>query len=125
MPKSEEVRSIYKLLDDGDVDGVLALLAPDAKIFIPGSTRVSGDHEGDARRRALADVASVSGGVRRALLDCKENEHGIDVTMHDYVGPESDQHGYHAIHQFEIRDGKLAYWWWYPHEYDEFERAWG
>lgn len=121
MSAIEAVRAVYARLDDFDPAGVLSLLAPEAKIFIPGTTAISGDHEGHDRLRVLMRMAGVVPAIRRDLLDFKEGPGGVGVTVHDYVG----DHGYHAVHDWEVRDGALAYWWWYVHEYEEFEAAWG
>lgn len=120
MNPGERVRAVYRCLDEFDPAGVLALLAPEAKIFIPGATTISGDHEGDERMRVLERMAGFVPAVRRDLLDFKEGPGGFAVVVHDYIG----EHGYHAVHDWEVRDGQLAYWWWYVHEYDEFEAAW-
>lgn len=112
------IRGAYAKLDRGEIDGLLQLFTDDAKFFVPGSTRISGDHARDAIGPVLDTIAKA--GVKRDLLDFLTSEYSVAVVVHEYVG----EFDYHAIHVWDIKDGKVPYLWIYPHEYDNFERAW-
>lgn len=119
------VRKAYQQLDAWDVDGMLDAFAENAKFFVPGQTRISGDHD-------RADIAGVlermrdlaAEGFRSKLLGVVPSESGALAILHQYVTRGGEEYNYHSIHDWDIREGKVAYWWIYVHEYDAFAKAW-
>lgn len=125
MTSEALVREAYARLDRSDVDGLMDMLASDARFFVPGGTRISGDHLRDAVPGVLRTAEEIAGGtLKRELLDFLTSESSVAVVLHEYVTRDGAQIAYHAIHVWDVKDGKFAYWWVYPHEYDQFERAW-
>lgn len=125
MDFEEMIRGAYTRLEEWDVDALLEIFAPDAKFFVPGRTRISGDHERDAIPRVLETMREVSaGGFRSKLLDVVRSSSGALAVLHQYVTRDGEEFGYHTIHDWDVRDGKVAYWWIYVHEYDAFAKAW-
>lgn len=125
MDYEKMVREAYEHLERWDVERLLEGFAPDAKFFVPGQTRISGDH----RREAIADAlktmrALTTEGFRRKLLGVVPSSSGALAILHEYVTREGEEYGYHTIHDWDVRDGKVTYWWIYVHEYDAFARAW-
>jgi ketosteroid isomerase-like protein len=116
------VRGAYSRLDRADVSGLLELFTDDAKFFVPGSTRISGDHQRTEIAGVLEDIAKTS--VKRDLLDFLTSEYSVAVVVHEYVTRDGAEVDYHAIHVWDIKDGRVPYLWIYPHEYDQFELAW-
>lgn len=125
MDNAELARRAYECLERWDVDGLLELFSADSKFFVPGNTKISGDHE----RAHIADVLTTmreiaSGGLRRDILGVVTSSSGALVVVHEYVTRDGEDFSYHTIHDWDVREGKVAYWWMYLHEYDAFERAW-
>jgi ketosteroid isomerase-like protein len=102
------IRGAYALLDRSDVAGLLTFFTDDAKFFVPGTTRISEDHPRDTIGGVLETIANTN--VKRDLLDFLTSEYSVAVVVHEYV--------------WDVKDGKIPYLWFYPHEYDRFERAW-
>ena len=94
----------------------------DAKFFVPGTTRISEDHPRDTIGGVLETIANTN--VKRDLLDFLTSEYSVAVVVHEYVTRADEEFDYHAIHVWDVKDGKIPYLWFYPHEYDRFERAW-
>jgi ketosteroid isomerase-like protein len=116
-----DVDAAYERLGRWDTDSLLELFADDAKFFVPGTTRISGDHDRAAIPGVLDTMREIAGqGFRRDILGVTPSESGALVVLHEYV----NDLNYHCIHDWDVRDGKVAYWWIYVHEYEAFERAW-
>lgn len=125
MDFEKMARDAYSSLSRGDVDAVLQLFADDAKFFVPGATRISGDHERDRIPDVLATMQEISSeGFRRDVLAVVASPSGAMAVLHEYVTRGGQEFNYHSIHDWDVRNGKVAYWWVYVHEYDQFERAW-
>jgi hypothetical protein len=88
-------------------------------------TKISGDHARDAIPEVLATMRDLSaGGFRRDVLAVVPTPSGAMAVLHDYVTRDGREFSYHSVHDWDVRNGKVAYWWVYVHEYDQFERAW-
>lgn len=125
MDYERMVRQSYDQLERWDVEGLLEAFGPDAKFFVPGKTRISGDHGREAIAGVLATMrALTTDGFRSQLLDVVPSSSGALAILHQYVTREGEEHSYHTIHDWDIRDGKVAHWWIYVHEYESFARAW-
>lgn len=122
MSSESLVRGAYARLDRSDVDGLLPLFTEDAKFFVPGSTRISGDHPREAIGAVLETIANAN--VKRDLLDFLTSDYSVVVVVHEYVTRGDEEIDYHAIHVWDVKDGRVPYLWIYPHEYDRFQRAW-
>ena len=123
--REQLVREAYARHGGGDLAGFLELFARDAKFFVPGTTRISGDHPREKLRDVLTIADEIAAGtLRRDLLDFLVSEHSVAVVLHDHLTRDGKTVDYHAIHVWDIADGRFTYWWIYPHEYDRFERAW-
>ncbi|MGH7856088.1 MAG: nuclear transport factor 2 family protein [Candidatus Binatia bacterium] len=112
------IRGAYAKLDRSEIASLLQLFTDDAKFFVPGATPISGDHPRGAIGGVLEQIAQAN--VKRDLLDFLISDHSVAVVVHEYVGDVD----YHAIHVWDLKDGKVPYLWFYVHEYDRFERAW-
>jgi ketosteroid isomerase-like protein len=125
MDMEAMVRDAYERLGRWDSEALLEFFSDDAKFFVPGGTRVSGDHGRDDIAPTLATMREIaSEGFRRDVLAVAPTSAGAMVVVHDYVTRNGEEIGYHSVHDWDVRDGKVAYWWIYVHEYDAFERAW-
>jgi ketosteroid isomerase-like protein len=125
MDFEKVVREAYESLARADVDAVLRLLGDDAKFFVPGATRISGDHDRDRIPGVLASMQEISSeGFRRDVLAVVASPAGAMAVLHEYVTRDGQEFNYHSIHDWDVRNGKVAYWWVYVHEYDQFDRAW-
>lgn len=122
MGSESLVRGAYARLDRGDIDGLLALFTDDARFFVPGSTRISGDHERGTIGGILQTIAATE--LKRDLLDFLISDYSVAVVVHEYVRRGDEELDYHAIHVWDLKDGKVPYLWFYVHEYDRFELAW-
>lgn len=125
MDNEAMVRRAYDRLDRWDTSALLEDFGPEAKFFVPGRTQVSGDHPREDIPRVLDVMRELSSeGFKSDLLAIVPSEHGAMAILHQYVTRNGVEHGYHCVQDWDIRDGKVAYWWIYVHEYDEFEKAW-
>lgn len=118
MSSESLVRGAYARLERADIDGLLTLFTDDARFFVPGTTRISGDHERDAIAGVLETIARTN--LKRDLLDFLISDYSVAVVVHEYVR----DFDYHAIHVWDIKDGKVPYLWFYVHEYERFGLAW-
>jgi ketosteroid isomerase-like protein len=108
--------------DAGDIEGFLACFTDDARFFVPGSTRLSGDHTRATVGPVLA-VALEPGRVKQGVIERYASPNGTVVLVDHEVGG----HHYHAMHLFELADpaaDRFACWWLFTHEHDAFEAAW-
>jgi uncharacterized protein (TIGR02246 family) len=108
--------------DAGDADAFLACFADDARFFVPGSTRVSGDHTRATVGPVLAALLQ-PGVLKQGVIDRYTAAGGIVVLVDHEVGG----HHYHAMHLFELKDPadeRFSFWWLFTHEHDAFEKAW-
>ena len=126
MSIQEEIAAAYAKWDAGDVDGLLAMFADNAMFIVPGTTRISGDHDKVAFRPVLEAMAgeTAAGRHRRQLICTYEGESGAMWLFDSYVTIAGQEQKYHAVHEWGIRDGKPFVWMLYVHEYDVFDRAW-
>ena len=94
----------------------------DAKFFIGGRTRISGDHDVAAFRASLRAVRS---GVRRHLIGIAvtDDASAADAIVKDRVVRNGSEFEYHAILEFQLEAGKITYFWIYVHEFDAFTEA--
>lgn len=125
MDMEAMVREAYDRLGRWDADALLELFADNAKFFVPGRTKISGDHDRRAIPSVLESMREISAeGLRRDILGVAPTSAGAMVVLHEYVTRNGTEINYHAVQDWDVRDGKVAYWWIYIHEYDAFERAW-
>lgn len=125
MDMEAMVRDAYDRLGRWDSGALLEFFADDAKFFVPGGTRISGDHDRPAISSVLETMRAVaSEGFRRDILGVAPTSTGVMVVLHEYVTRDGKELNYHSIHDWDVRNDKVAYWWIYVHEYDAFERAW-
>jgi ketosteroid isomerase-like protein len=119
------VNAALDRLADADTDGFLSLCSEDAKFFIGGRTRISGDHDVSAFR-AVAPELSAANGVRRDLIGIAvtADASGADAIVKDHVVRDGNEWEYHAILEFQLAGGKITYFWIYVHEFDAFSEAW-
>jgi ketosteroid isomerase-like protein len=118
------VNAALEHLSAGDVDGFLSMCTDDAKFFIGGRTRISGDHD-VAAFRAIAPELSAAGGVRRHLIGIAvtDDASAADAIVKDRVVRNDHEFEYHAILEFQLEAGKITYFWIYVHEFDAFTEA--
>jgi ketosteroid isomerase-like protein len=120
-----DFEKVYADLARWDTDAVLALFADDAKFFVPGATRVSGDHDRDRIADVLGTMKEIAAeGFRRDVLAVTATPSGAMAVLHEYVTRDGQELDYHSIQDWDVRNGRVAYWWVYVHEYDQFDRAW-
>jgi ketosteroid isomerase-like protein len=108
--------------DAGDVDRFLACFGDDARFFVPGATRISGDHTRSTVGPVLA-LALEPGRLRQGVIERYDSPNGVVVLVDHVVG----EHHYHAMHLFELADpaaDRFACWWLFVHEHEAFEAAW-
>lgn len=112
-------------LNSGDVEAFLDLFLDEAKFFVPGATRISGDHDKAGYRGAAAVQAEISGGTERYdLLEVAVAGPTVTTVSHAHVERDGSSFEYHVVHSFTL-DGEGFRWFWvYLHEYDQFDLAW-
>jgi ketosteroid isomerase-like protein len=120
------VRDAYSRFGKGDIDGLMAMCRDDMTFYVPGDTRISGDHTKEAFvRDVIANVMALSGGTfREEILDVFTGANGAAVVLHHWLDRDGESYSYHATHNWYIEDGLFTQWWEYPHEYDQFAKAW-
>jgi len=117
----------YELWKKREVDVVAALFGDSALLAIPGRTKISGDHKGRAAvSSVVAQIAAASAGDKhRQEPVCSYSSSGGAMFVFDnFVTLAGNTEQYHSVHEWIVRDGKLAAMMVYVHEYDVFERAW-
>ena len=121
------VKEAYAKFGAGDVEGLLDMFHDDAMFYVPGQTRVSGDHEKSAFVTSIAaPVMEISGGsFKEDILDIYTSDHGAAVVLHHSLTRDGQEINYHTIHVWDVKGDKFNAWWEYPHEFDQFQRAWG
>lgn len=125
MDMEAMVRDAYERLGRWDAGALLDSFSDDAKFFVPGGTKISGDHDRSAIPSVLETMRELSAdGFRRDVLGVAPTSTGAMAVLHEYVTRGGTEFDYHAVQDWDVRDGKVAYWWIYVHEYDAFERAW-
>ena len=109
-----------------DVDGLLTLCGDDAKFFIGGNSRISGDRDVAGFREIAPMLAVTDGTLRRDVIGVAVGSEGswADVVVHDYVTRDGVERDYHAVLEFQIENDKVAYFWIYVHEYEAFADVW-
>lgn len=120
------VRAAIDRLNAGDPDGFLRLCVDDAKFFVGGNTRISGDHDTEGWRSVAGELAVREGILRRDVIDiaAAEDMSWADAVVHDYVCRDDGEVDYHAVFEFQMIDGKISYFWIYVHEFDVFQKVW-
>lgn len=120
------VSSAYDRWDAGDVEGFLALFVDNAVFVVPGSTRLSGQHDKTAFSTVLGEVleATTAGRHRQELVCSYDGPSGTMCVFDTFVTIAGEEHQYHSAHEWMVRDGKPYAWMLYLHEYATFERAW-
>lgn len=126
LPPNDQIAAAYAKWDAGDLDGLLAHFADDAKFFVPGATTVSGDHDKASFRRVLEDVAkqTAAGRHRQELICTYQADDGAMWLFDNHVTINGKNEKYHSVHEWGFRDERPAVWMLYVHEYDIFDRAW-
>jgi ketosteroid isomerase-like protein len=116
----------YRRWSLGDVDGFISLFADDAIFVIPGSTRLSGDHDKTGFRRILEEVAAAArdGRHKQELVCSYAGPTGLVCVFDNFARIDGTDAKYHSIHEWIFRDGVPQAWMLYLHEYELFERAW-
>lgn len=116
----------YELWEKREVDAVAAFFGDSGLLAIPGRTKISGDHKGQAVSSVLAQIAAAStAGRHRQEQICSYGSGGGAMFVFDnFVTLAGKTEQYHSIHEWITRDGKLVAVMMYIHEYDLFERAW-
>lgn len=126
MSVNDLIAEAYGHWDAGDIDGLLAMFHDNAMFMVPGTTRVSGDHDKASFRRVLADVASATeaGDHRQELICSYDGSDGAMWLFDNHVTIDGRAEKYHSVHEWGFQDGRPRVWMLYVHEYDIFERAW-
>ncbi|MFC4113570.1 nuclear transport factor 2 family protein [Nonomuraea zeae] len=85
-PNAVLARRLYELIDDGDIDGYLDLIADDAVFHIGGDSIVAGEHRGkDAIiRLGRLVLAETSGTFQTRLLSVEAND-SYAITLHHWT----------------------------------------
>ena len=126
---SDAMRAVHAAEDkyiQGDVEGFLALFRDDAQFCIPGGTPLSGDHDPASFRPVLERIAAaVRSGSYKPELICRYADAKGAVSIFDnHVTVNGEATKYHSVHEWIMRDGKVAVLLVYLHEYELFEAAW-
>ncbi|HEV2370076.1 MAG TPA: hypothetical protein VGR90_09375 [Acidimicrobiales bacterium] len=111
----------------GNIDGFLEVFPDDAVFVVPGSTRLSGDHDKKSFRLVLNEVvqATKEGRHRQELVCSYEGPSGTIVVFDTFVSIEGAEEKYHSAHEWILREGVPQVWMLYIHEYELFGRVWG
>lgn len=123
---NELVAAAYDRWNEGDVEGFLTMFADDAVFAVPGSTRLSGDHDKAGFRAVLEEVTvATRDGRHRQELVCSYEDPGGSVCVFDnFVRVDGSEIKYHSAHEWILREGVPWVWMLYVHEFELFTRAW-
>ncbi|TYB56018.1 hypothetical protein FXF51_45210 [Nonomuraea sp. PA05] len=85
-PNAELARCLYELIENGDINGYLDLIADDAVFHVGGNSIVAGEHRGkeaiiELGRLALAET---NGTFKTRLLSAEGND-SYAVTLHRWT----------------------------------------
>ncbi|MEV0390690.1 nuclear transport factor 2 family protein [Nonomuraea sp. NPDC050643] len=82
-PNATLARCLYDLIENGDLNGYLDLIADDAVFYIGGDSIVAGEHRGKDAIIRLGQLALVetSGTFRTRLLSVEAND-SYAITLH-------------------------------------------
>ena len=117
----------YELWKGREIDAVAALFGDGGLLAIPGRTKISGDHKGQAATMSvLTEIAAAgaSGKHRQEPICSYSSSGGAMFVFDNFVTLEGKTEQYHSVHEWIARDGKLVAMMIYVHEYDVFEKAW-
>src|SRR5437763_11279667 len=92
----EEIAATYAKWNAGDVDGVLAKFADNAMFLVPGTTRISGDHDKASFRPVLAELV----GLRQVLICTYDGQSGAMWLFGTYATIDGQEQKYHAVHEW-------------------------
>jgi len=125
-PNETQLRSLYGLFAQGDIEGFLAGCTDDVTFTVPGNAAVSGEFTKATFMDLLAPVMERSGGTfEEHVLDVFANdEHGVLLLLHRFTRDGTPRQ-YRTAHIVELRDGLIAKWNEHPGSVREFEEAWG
>jgi ketosteroid isomerase-like protein len=121
------IREAYAAFARGDLDGYLGACSEDWNFNIAGQGAIAGTYRGKLGLYELAQkaMATTSSTFQEDVDDVLANDqHGIVLARHRFTRG-GQQHEYHTVHVYEIRDGKLAACWEHPRDQAAFDAAWG
>ena len=122
-----DVRRFYAALASGDLGVMIALLASDATLHVPGTQPLSGDHTGvDAILNfVLATTAATDSGERIELIDAlADNDH-----VAGYVRVTAERGGRTALdnftlHLFRHEGGRIVEIWFHNRDQAAVDAFW-
>jgi ketosteroid isomerase-like protein len=124
-PYEELLRTLYRLLNTGDLEGFLAGCADDATFAMPGNTAVSGTYSKATYRDVMESVVEESQGrFQQHLLEVAANDqHGIVLLFHRFRRG-GRLRSYRTAHIVTFGDRRITAWQEHPGSMAEFETAW-
>ena len=124
MDLSSTITKAYELMDARDFTALQGLFVSDAMLYIPGAARISGDHAVSELPRVFGDYMSGVSHQDRFNITAV-GDHGYAFLADTVpIEGESEPVHYHVLHHWWAKEDKLGAFWFFPHEYDLFARAW-
>ena len=126
-PNAELFKRGYAAFQQGDLDTVRELFAPDVVWHIPGHNHFSGDHAGVDNVLELfgRNVQETEGTFKVEVHDILANDsHAVALATvsGQREGENMNDHYTHAVH---IVNGKVAESWIFQEHQDEVDAFWG
>lgn len=124
-PNEEVLRSAYRTFAEGNIPAFLQLCAPDIRFRVPGTTPMSGEHGREEFLTLLgAALGRVNNTFRETVLHLAANDTDGFVLAAQSAERDGQTLRWHAIHRWQIVNGKLAHFWEFTDDEETFERAW-
>jgi ketosteroid isomerase-like protein len=125
-PNENQLRRLYGVFAQGDVEGFLDGCTDDVVFAVPGYATVSGSHTRAEFPSWIQEVIGRTGGTfREDIVEVFANdEHGVLLLVHTFER-DGQSYEYQTAHIVEFRDSKIARWTEHPGSMREFEAAWG
>ncbi len=109
-PNTEPLRTVYETVSNGDMDTLMNALTDDIAWHVSGRSPVSGDYSG--KNEVLGFFGKMfelyGGTLSVEVLDILAGDRHAAVLTRERATHAGTPLEFRAIHEFEIRDGKLA-----------------
>jgi len=126
-PNAELFKRGYSAFQQGDLDTVRSLFAPDIVWHVPGKNHLAGDHSGVDNVLALfgRNFAETGGTFKVDVHDILGNDtHGVAIAnvSGQREGKSLDDRYTHVVH---VKDGKITESWIFTEHQDTVDDFWG
>ncbi|HZS39996.1 MAG TPA: nuclear transport factor 2 family protein [Polyangia bacterium] len=128
MPHLHEslLRDAYAAFARGDIPAFIAMCTPDVVFRVPGQNRLSGTHDLNRFLAVLGPAMAATGNsFREEVLALFAGDARGVVVLVQQLERDGRNYRWQCVHEWRIRDGKLAEFVEYTHDETTFNAAWG